>query len=121
MGQSGIESLQYLRRSTARYAAKIDNKEEAKITHVTHAPLVGSKDTNWTHMTKSRAPKVAETVRKENIFLESGFSMKPSETRALNPMINPIMTIIGLPPAAPAIITRSAAKPRKISGRLGRS
>jgi hypothetical protein len=72
-------------------------------------------------MMKSRTPKVAETVRKENMFLESGFSIKPSEIKALNPMISPITTITGFPPAAPAIITRSAARPKKISGRLGRS
>jgi hypothetical protein len=83
-------SLQNLRSSTARYAAKRESKEEMRITHVDHRPLPSGVVRVPIQMMKSRKPKVVETVRKENIFLASGLSMKPSEIIALAPMIRPI-------------------------------
>jgi hypothetical protein len=90
MGQSAIESLQYLRKSIARYAAKRESKAATKMTHVAHMPLPPGIVRVTIQIMKSKKPKVAETARKENMLLRSGVSMNPSEIKALAPMIKPI-------------------------------
>jgi hypothetical protein len=91
MGQSGIKSLQYLRSSIARYAAKRESKAATRITHVAHMPLPPGLVRVSSQKMKSKKPKVAEIVRRENMLLRSGVSMNPSEIKALAPIIRPIV------------------------------